>query len=396
SSDLKREIPAQAIVLPQLTKLLPKFPTNSERKKKWPHLDLADLNCHSPSQIDLVIGSDMLPQIMLDGLERISRNLLAQNTIIGWILSGQIPERVATFSTQVEDATNEHLNMQLKKFWNLEEVPKYEDITPEDEICEDFYKSTTTRTTEGRYIVRLPFKSRFPDKIASGYSRTAALQQFLSMDKKGDLKHLYDSVLEEYRRVLIKPEKRTTKVRVVFNASRKSGTGNSLNDILHTGPTLQPDLMLLVLKSRTYQYVFNGDVEKMYRQMLLHEEDQDCQRLIFRVSTGSPIQDYKLKTVTFGVNCAPYLAIRTLHQLAQDVKITHPLAGPILTKETYVDDILSGSHDLLTATQALTQVIQALKSAGFPLKKITANHPYILKDISKEDLLDTNFLEFEK
>ncbi|XP_017475533.1 PREDICTED: uncharacterized protein LOC108365853 [Rhagoletis zephyria] len=273
--------------------------------------------------------------------------------------------------------------MELKKFWDLEEVPKYENITPEGEICEDFYRSTTARTTEGRYIVRLPFKSSFPDKIALGYSRTAALQQFLSMEKnllkKGDLKHLYDSVVEEYltlnhmepsssyeitserkyfsfylpHHAVIKPEKRTTKVRVVFNASKKLGTGNSLNDILHTGPTLQPDLMLLVLKWRTYQYVFNGDVEKLYRQILLHEEDQDFQRLIFRASTGSPIQDYKLKTVTFGVNCAPYLAIRTLHQSAQDVKITHPLALLILTKETYVDDILSGSHDLLTATQAL-------------------------------------------
>ncbi|XP_036345547.1 uncharacterized protein LOC118754771, partial [Rhagoletis pomonella] len=227
--------------------------------------------------------------------------------------------------------------------------------------------------------------------------------------KKSDLKHLYDSVLEEYltlnhitsegkyfsyylpHHAVIKPEKRTTKVRVVFNASKKSGTGNSLNDILHTGPTLLPDLMLLVLKWRTYQYVFNGHVEKMYRQILLHEEDQDFQRLIFRASTGSPIQDYKLKTVTLGVNCAPYLAIRTLHQLAQDVKITQPLAVPLLTKETYVDDILSGSHDLLTPTQALTQ-----KSAGFPLKKIAANHPNILKDINKEDLLDTNLLEIEK
>ncbi|XP_036340002.1 uncharacterized protein LOC118749310 [Rhagoletis pomonella] len=71
-------------------------------------------------------------------------------------------------------------------------------------------------------------------------------------------------------------------------------------------------------------------------------------------------------------------------------------ATPVLKTQTYVDDILSGSHSLPQAYEALSQVIQALKSAGFPLKKITANHAEILKDINKESLLDSNFLIFEK
>ncbi|XP_017475903.1 PREDICTED: uncharacterized protein LOC108366116 [Rhagoletis zephyria] len=134
----------------------------------------------------------------------------------------------------------------------------------------------------------------------------------------------------------------------------------------------------------------------MYRQILVHKDDQDFQRIIFRNSPNSPICDYKLKTVTFGVNCAPFLAIRTLHELANDIKEKFPLATPVLKTQTYVDDILSGSHSLPKAYEALSQVIQALNSAGFPLKKITANHPEILKDINKENLLDSNFLIFEK
>ena len=38
---------------------------------------------------------------------------------------------------------------------------------------------------------------------------------------------------------VVKPDRVTTKVRVVFNASSKTSNGNSLNDILHIGPTLQ-------------------------------------------------------------------------------------------------------------------------------------------------------------
>lgn len=81
SSDLTTKIKAQAIVLPQLTKLLPKFQPTRERREKWSHLVLADPNCRSPSQIDLVIGSDLSPQIMMQGIEKIFRNLLAQRTI---------------------------------------------------------------------------------------------------------------------------------------------------------------------------------------------------------------------------------------------------------------------------------------------------------------------------
>ncbi|XP_036322099.1 uncharacterized protein LOC118736102 [Rhagoletis pomonella] len=113
----------------------------------------------------------------------------------------------------------------------------------------------------------------------------------------------------------------------------------------------------------------------MYRQILIHEDDKDFQRILFRTSADSPVTDYNLKTVTFGVNCAPYLAIRTLHQLADDTIATFPLAATILKTETYVDDILSGSHDIDNATESLLQVIKALKSAGFILKKLTANHP---------------------
>ncbi|XP_036340324.1 uncharacterized protein LOC118749627 [Rhagoletis pomonella] len=196
------KIKAQAIVLSQLTKMLPKFQPTLEQREKWSHLQLADTNCHSPSQIDLVIGSDLIPEIMLEGFEKISKNLLAQNTIFGWILSGQFPEKIACFSTQATPISNEDLDSQLRKFWELEEVPKSKLTSPDDENCEKFYQSTTTRAADGRYVVRLPFKPSFPDPISLGPSRTPALQQYLSMERnllrKGDLKSLYENVLNEY------------------------------------------------------------------------------------------------------------------------------------------------------------------------------------------------------
>ena len=74
---------------------------------------------------------------------------------------------------------------------------------------------------------------------------------------------------------LIKPESKTTRLRVVFNASSPSSSGKSLNDVLHVGPALQTDLTLLILKWHMFQFVFNADIEKMYRQMYI-EPAQKC------------------------------------------------------------------------------------------------------------------------
>lgn len=164
----------------------------------------------------------------------------------------------------------------------------------------------------------------------------------------------------------------------MFNASKRTNTGHSLNDILYVGPTLQLDLMTLILNWRFYKYVLTGDVEKMYRQILVYNEDSQFQRILFRREADKPIEDFALKTVTFGVNCTPYIAIRTLNQLSHDCKDKFPQAAHIIRNETYVDDILSGAHDIKSAVDSLSLLINALKSAHFPLTKISSNNPEIL------------------
>ncbi|CAD7001676.1 unnamed protein product [Ceratitis capitata] len=421
------KIAAQAIILPQLTHTLPSFKIKEVDLTEYLSLPLADPNCFTPARIDMVIGSDIIPKILTPGLKiNVGGSLIAQNTIFGWILSGPVAEEISSFSTQVIETPSESLGELLRKFWEQEEVPPAPTYTDDDEYCEALYKQTTHRREDGRYVVKLPFKSAFPDSIALGHSRPAAQQQYLSVErtneKKDELRSTYSEVLKEYlslghmepthsreiiregkylsfylpHHAVIKPGSKTTKVRVVFNASKISHSGLSLNDVLHTGPVLQNDLMLIILKWRLYKYVFNGDIEKMYRQIYVHKEDQNFQRILFRRTPNSPIEDFKLKTVTFGVNCAPYLAIRTLHQLAEDSKETYPHVSKILRGETYVDDILSGGHNLDSAGESIHQVIEVLKSAGFPLKKITANHKSLLKDIPQPDLLDEEFLQFQE
>ncbi|XP_041451321.1 uncharacterized protein LOC121404964 [Drosophila obscura] len=121
---------------------------------------------------------------------------------------------------------------------------------------------------------------------------------------------------------VFKPESTTTKLRVVFNASSPSSNGKSLNDTLHSGPVLQSDLTMQILRWRAFRYVFNADISKIYRQIQVSSQHKPHQRILSRDRNGD-VCDYELATVTFGVNCAPYLALRDINQLAQENYAKH-------------------------------------------------------------------------
>ena len=81
-------------------------------------------------------------------------------------------------------------------------------------------------------------------------------------------------------------------------------------------PKIQNDLLHILLRYRTYQYVLTSDIEKMYRQFLVREEDRAYQNILW-LDTKGQLKEYQLNTVTFGLFAGPYLAIRCLKQLAQ-------------------------------------------------------------------------------
>ncbi|XP_059220655.1 uncharacterized protein LOC131995716 [Stomoxys calcitrans] len=417
-----------AIILPKLTNKLPsvsfKKPDSPELRK----LDLADPNFNKGSNIDLILGNDSERHINLDGIVRnICGVASAYNTIFGWVLSGPVPTETShSFTTNVVPSEGAVLSDLLRKFWEIEEIPSTPQIPESHRYCEELYATTTTRDSDGRYVVRLPFKRDFPQNVYLGPSRFLALGQYARLEKSlsrdSELHDEYISVLNEYitlghmeeispqeicsqgkfysfylpHHAVVRPEHKSTKVRVVFNASRKTNSGCSLNDVLYTGPTLQADLVSTILNWRKFKYVYNGDIQKMYRQIKVHPEDRPYQRILFQRDSKSPIKDYQLSTVTFGINCAPFLAIRTLLQLASDTEEEFPQISKILRKETYVDDILSGGFTIEETLDSQAKLMAVLNTAGFPLKKITANDTRLLAHIRKEDLYDLNFLSLSE
>ncbi|XP_075157895.1 uncharacterized protein LOC142231162 [Haematobia irritans] len=419
------ELTVSALIVPHLSNNLPSKTIHVESFSNLPRLDLADPRFYESAKIDILLGADVLPSILLPrNLHQICGTLMAQETVFGWILTGPIAHRNSScFNTCVSYFCDISLDQKISRFWEVENIPRKRFPSRDDKYCEDLYRKTTRRNPEGRYVVVLPFKESNPDKSCLGVSRKSAMAQFLRNEtrllKDAYLKSEYDKALDEYHilghmfpvtspnalmaepnyylphHAVVKPERATTKIRVVFNASCPTSTGVSLNDVLHTGPVLQNDLTILILRWRFYRFVLNGDIQQMYRQILVDSSDTPFQRILFRKSQDDPIQDFELKTVTFGLNCAPYLAIRTMIQLANDVQDKYPLASHILKSCMYVDDALIGAHSIPIAIATRDQLIQALNSAGFSIRKWISNRKAILHGLPEDRLLYSDFLEFE-
>ena len=87
-----------------------------------------------------------------------------------------------------------------------------------------------------------------------------------------------------------------------------------------------------------------------------------------------PISYYQLNTVTYGTSTAPFLATKSLDQLAEENNIRYFPASQFIKANFYVDDGL----DLSTAMQMQEQLVQIMKKGGFVLRKYCANHPQLL------------------
>ncbi|XP_058808605.1 uncharacterized protein LOC131674108 [Phymastichus coffea] len=131
----------------------------------------------------------------------------------------------------------------------------------------------------------------------------------------------------------------------------------------------------------------------MFRQVLIDDQDIHLQRIVWCPTAGLPLQHYALRTVTYGTACAPYLALRTMKQLSDDEGEKFPLAREVLNQDLYMDDFLSGGHDLDTTRNIRDQLIGLLAAGGFHLRKWVANDPALLEEIPPDDRLRPSWVQ---
>ena len=402
-----------ALVLRELTCWLPppSFPA-----KDWPNLNglhLADPTFALKGKIDMILGADLYGLILRDGFIRGPADApVAQSTVFGWILTGIVDStNSAAFSSAVtayHTVTDSSLSQTLIKFWEIEELPISCKLSPEEEYCEEYISSTYSRAPDGRFVVRLPFARREPFFDSRDLAVACLLRSEKSRHRNLELQAAYSDFMKEYiqlghmratnpllnnhffyflpHHAVFRPG--SNKIRVVFNASQKSSAGYSLNDLLWPGPKLQSDITLVITRWRFFRVVIVTDIQKMFRQIRVHPDDLNWQRLVWRETPTSPIQDYQALTVTYGTACAPFLAMRSLLQLAKDGRKTHPRASFLLMNQIYVDDVFLGDDEDLEAKTQRDQLIDLLASAGMKLGKWSSNKPELLHGLPREDVIE--------
>ena len=414
----------QALVLPKLTSQLPSRKLMDLDLSQFNGLSLADPDFHKPDSIDLILGAETYGQLLKHGLRRFaSSRLVAQDTVLGWVVSGSMfptsPRRAEHSAPATLVAMNrvsdDELQRSLQRFWEVEEVlTSAVGLKPDDEACEKQFQETHSRESDGRYIVRLPLRSRPRNyavesrRIAMG-SLSHIHRRFFREPQLASAYRDFMKTYEELGHMERIPEQelategawylphhavvQTTphwKLRIVFDASRRARDQRCLNEFLRPGPPLQSDLSLVLLNWQRYRFAFTADIVKMFRQIRVHPEDQDFQRILWTPNPGSPPVEYRLTTVTYGTACAPYLAIRTLLQLAQDEQQRFSLGSKCLKANTYVDDTFSGAHEIVVAIQKRDELRSLLRTAGIELDKWAANSSELLPIPSNPDESEVN------
>lgn len=405
----------KCLVLPKITSNLPSFKLDRIKFNIPNNITLADPLFFESLPIDVLIGADLFWHLMSEGKIKLANGAFLQNTKLGWIVSGSvqsniISENITCYFTQTLENP---LDEQLRKFWEVEELPSCSEKTRSDEeqACEEHFVNTTTRSENGRFCVRIPLKSS-PNTL--GETRSIAENRFYALEKRLErntvYKKMYTEFIHEYINLghmckiqtygtphyfmphhgVFREHSTTTKLRVVFNASQPSSNGISLNDLQLVGPPIQGDLIAILLRFRENRYVACADIEKMYRCVLVDENQRDLQLILWRDNPSDQLSVYRLNTVTYGQAAAPYLSCRCLKQLAieclpnatvveSDTTPTRPRhdIGPevaqTINDNFYVDDLVCGASSIPKLMSICQDTTKVLNTGCLPLRKWVFN-----------------------
>lgn len=410
-----------ALILNKVTDNLPMISFSSKGLNIPSHMKMADPTFNRSGSIDVLLGSNVFWEILCVGQVQLGPNLpVLHKTLFGWVVAGDMTnsqlQLYKTVSCLNVNLNNLQLDEQLSRFWQLEEVNNKLIPSKEDNFCEEHFLENTGRSEDGRFIVRIPLKS---ETRVLGDSRQAALNRFLSMERRlmkdNKLRNEYVNFMCEYETLghmtpvledlsidninyylphhaVIREESSTTKIRVVFDASMKTDSGVSLNDIQYSGPTIQSDLIAILLRFRLHEYVMSADISKMYRQILLNADQRHLQRIFWRADPASDITCYELNTITYGTASAPFLAVRCLYEIADEYKAIYPRASEIIKRDFYVDDLLTGASSPSELIQLQNEINTILRAAGFELRKWLCNKPELITNFHINQDLAVNIL----
>ena len=172
-------------------------------------------------------------------------------------------------------------------------------------------------------------------------------------------------------REVIKEERSTTKIRVVYDGSAKLKNSVSLNNCLYKGPSLVPLLYDVLLRFRIFPIAITADIARAFLNISIAEEDRDSLRFLWLENH----EDKNSEITVFRFARLPFLLQGTLeHHLKKHEPIDPELIYKIL-KSLYVDDLKSGTSSVKEGHELYEKVKGLMLQAGMNMRKWRTKQP---------------------
>ncbi|MCP4254976.1 MAG: hypothetical protein GY775_16540 [Candidatus Scalindua sp.] len=379
--------------------------------------------------MDMLIGVDNYYNIVHPGFIK-EGSLVLIPTKCGYALSGSYKGtsneaqveivtilRVGTDPIQTFIKEEEFIpcTSDLAKLWDLDHIgisPK--EVKAENrETMRSFDDTINFDQEKGQYIVSLPWKANkhlLPNNFGVALGRMRGLQRKFIGDH--GLGEHYQHIIEEQkeRGFIEQVESRlddchylphhgvskdslTTPIRVVFDCSaKKSDKSLSLNDCLHTGPTLVPDLAKVLLRFRCNKYAWVSDIEKAFLMVKLNEADRDYTRFLWPrdpYDLTSPFDIYRFTVVLFGATCSPFLLNATILQHLSHSKVDEEVVEEI-RRGLYIDNLQGTANGEEELIQQCWSSLKIFNQAHLYLREWATNSIKLRQQLSNDGLAAEN------
>ncbi|GFY45995.1 reverse transcriptase domain-containing protein [Trichonephila inaurata madagascariensis] len=106
-------------------------------------------------------------------------------------------------------------------------------------------------------------------------------------------------------REVIRKDRPSSLLRIVYDASSHDANSPSLNSCLHIGPNLYPEIFDILLRFRLSAVAFNADMKQAFLQIMLNEEDRDVTKFLFSnepSDESQPLSVNRFTRVLFGIS----------------------------------------------------------------------------------------------
>ncbi|PIC12745.1 hypothetical protein B9Z55_028253 [Caenorhabditis nigoni] len=418
NSDTESTLRVQALTMPRITDLFEPIKLCQEDRDYLEIRNQKTINITKPDPAVALIGCDAFWSLMTNEQKETlpsGRHLIS--THLGPVVCGKHDKSATKMHSLIaifKERPNENISeTTLEEYFELSNIGITDghNEPTNDDIVENFKKTVEINPENKRVVVSLPWKEGRRDQLANNkeVAFCRLKQNYLSNHKKESWKKLIETfnkmeetdVIEEidndpnmgyfipYSQVFNEGNN-TTKIRTVFDASSKRKGELSLNNALHQGPSLIPELQGILLRIRKGKYVLSGDIEKAFHAVEINEKDRDFLRFILlkdptKIPTTDNMRIMRFKRLPFGVNCSPFLLSMTILYGIQQLNAPKELLDSI-EKMCYVDNLFLTTDDPEKLPEMYKEAKKYFTEMNMNIREFSVNGPdHFLKPEDKAE-----------